>query len=247
MEREPVETGRLPPLRWLPSHHLLEHRGRSPDPSKTHPRHGALVADLGGNSVTHNGIQGRQRWRSGRSLGSTVAWCPALRWQTRRLEVVRRALPRNVPALVPRRVGGLLRLDLLQHGRQPLIVDDRARLHCLDLVEHLETERCSVELNREPPVRVVHHLHLLAPQATGQGRGIEDQHHPVVVQGQVTRDCALLPPGQDLVQIIGLRQWPMQVLGIRRVAAEARVVGGDEPGQPGVRRGHRGSPPAAAP
>lgn len=51
MEREPIETGRLPPFRRLPSHHLLEHRGRSPDPSKTHPRHGALVADLGGDSV----------------------------------------------------------------------------------------------------------------------------------------------------------------------------------------------------
>src|ERR1700747_365379 len=106
--------------------------------------------------------------------GSTAAWCAPLRRQTRRLEVVRRALPSNVPALVPRRVGGLLRLDLLQHGRQPLVVDDRARLHCLDLVEHLETERCSVELNREPAVRVVYHLHLLAPPATRPGRGLED-------------------------------------------------------------------------
>ena len=102
-------------------------------------------------SPLRNGIQGRLRWRSGRSRGSSVAWCPPLRRQTRRLEVVRRALPRKVPALVPRRVGGLLRLDLLQHGRQPLIVDDRARLHCLDLVEHLETEHRPVELNRKPP------------------------------------------------------------------------------------------------
>src|SRR5580704_963099 len=67
---------------------------------------------------------------------------------------------------------------------------------------------------------------------------------PVIVQGQVARQRALLPPGQDLVQIIGWRQRPMQVpcssqgqaLGIRRVAAETRVVGGDEPRQPGVRR-----------
>src|SRR6266852_9770535 len=34
----------------------------------------------------------------------------------------------------------------------------------------------------------------------------------------------------------------MQVLGIGRVTAEARVVGGDEPGQPCVRRGHRRYP-----
>ena len=78
-----------------------------------------------------------------------------------------------MPPLLPRRIGGLLRLDLLQHGRQPLVVDDRAGLHCLDLVEHLETERRSVELNREPPIRVVHYLHLLAYQATGQRRRIQ--------------------------------------------------------------------------
>ena len=86
-------------------------------------------------------------------------------------EVVRRSLPRNVPPLLTRRVGGLLRLDLLQHGRQPLVLDDRAGLHCLDLVEHLETERRSVELNREPSVRVIHYLHLLARQATASEVG----------------------------------------------------------------------------
>jgi hypothetical protein len=55
---------------------------------------------------------------------------------------------------------------LLQYGRQPLVVDDRAGLHCLDLVKHLEIERRSVELNRELPVWVIHYLHFLAHQAT---------------------------------------------------------------------------------
>src|ERR1700756_4138070 len=72
--------------------------------------------------------------------------------------------PPHRPPLLSRRISGLLRLYLLQHGRQPLVVDDRAGLHCLDLVEHLETEHCSVELNREPPVRVIHDLPLLAHQ-----------------------------------------------------------------------------------
>src|SRR5216684_3716081 len=120
-----------------------------------------------GNSVTSRTIRGAVAISppaSGRSRGSTVAGGPAFRRQTRRLEVVRRPLPRGVPALLMRRVGGLLRLDLLQYGRQPLVVDDRAGLHRLDLVEDLEIERRSVELNREPPVRVVHHLHLLARQ-----------------------------------------------------------------------------------
>src|ERR1700720_1314316 len=131
----------------------------------------------GGNSVTSRNTREAVAISppvSGRSRGSTVAWGPALRRQTRRLEVVRWSLPRNVPSLLPRRVGGLLRLDLLQHGRQPLVVDDCAGLHCLDLVEHFETERRSVELNREAAVRVVHHLHLLAHQAAGQRRGIID-------------------------------------------------------------------------
>jgi len=50
-----------------------------------------------------------------------VAWCTPLRRQTRRFEVVGRSPPRNVPALLPRRVGGLLRLDLLQYGASRLL------------------------------------------------------------------------------------------------------------------------------
>src|SRR5271155_88906 len=109
---------------------------------------------------------------SSRSVGSSVARRPPLRRQTRRLDVVRRSLPGNMPALLMRRVGGLMRLYLLEHGRQPFVVDDRIGLHGLDLVEHLETEGRSVELNREPAVRVVHHLHLLAHQITGERRRI---------------------------------------------------------------------------
>src|SRR4029077_17134136 len=130
----------------------------------------------------------------GRSRGGTVAGGPPLRRQTRRLEVVRRPLSRNVCSVLPRRISGLLRLDLLQHGRQLLVVDDRAGLHGLDLVEYLETERRPVELNGEPPVRVVDYFHLLARQATGQRRRVQQQHHAIVVQGQVARDRALLPP-----------------------------------------------------
>jgi hypothetical protein len=38
-----------------------------------------------------------------------------------RFAIVRRSLPRNVPPLLAPRVGGLLRVDLLQYGRQPLV------------------------------------------------------------------------------------------------------------------------------
>jgi hypothetical protein len=67
-----------------------------------------------------------------------VAWCSLLRRQTRRLEAVRRSLPGNVPALPMRRVGGLLRFQLLQDGRQSLVVEDRAGRYCLDLVKTLK-------------------------------------------------------------------------------------------------------------
>jgi hypothetical protein len=50
MDWEPIVTGRLPPLA-IAKHHFLKHRGRSPDTSKTHPGHGAMVAGLAdGNS-----------------------------------------------------------------------------------------------------------------------------------------------------------------------------------------------------
>ena len=52
---------------------------------------------------------------SGRSRGSTAARGPPLRRQTRRLEVVRRSMPRSVSALLPCRISGL-RLYLLQYG-----------------------------------------------------------------------------------------------------------------------------------
>jgi len=132
-----------------------------------------------------------------------MAWRSPLRRETRSFEVVRRSPPGRMAPLLMRRIGGLLCFDLLQHRRQPLVVDDRAWLRGPDLVEYLKIERRSVELDREPPVGVIHNLHLLAHQTAGQRRRVQEQHHAVVVQGQVARHCALLPPGQDLVQIIG--------------------------------------------
>jgi hypothetical protein len=53
MGREPIGTGRFPPAGGREATISSKHRGRSPDPSKTHPGHGAMVTVLaGGNSVT---------------------------------------------------------------------------------------------------------------------------------------------------------------------------------------------------
>src|SRR5262249_40032124 len=86
--------------------------------------------------------------------------------------------------------------------------------YCAEFANAITAERRSIELNREPPIRVVHYLDLLAHQATGQRRRVQQQHHPVVVQGQVARDRALPPPSQDLVQVIGLCQRSMQGKGL---------------------------------
>ena len=51
-------------LRRLPSHDLLKHRGRSPNPSKTHPRHGTMAVAWRAAIPLRNELQGRQRrWR----------------------------------------------------------------------------------------------------------------------------------------------------------------------------------------
>jgi hypothetical protein len=53
MGRERIGTGRFPPPGGREAIISFKHRGRSPDPSKTHPGHGAMVTVLaGGNSVT---------------------------------------------------------------------------------------------------------------------------------------------------------------------------------------------------
>ena len=78
-------------------------------------------------------------------------------------------------------------------------------------------------LNRKPAVGIVHDLDLFARQTAREGCRLQDQHHPVVMQGQVLRDGPFLPPGQDLVQIVPRGQLPVQVLGVRRFTAKARL------------------------
>ncbi len=125
---EPTETGRLPPLDGcqtsgsssigvdlrIPQKPILAISLPQRDGNRLGGRYFRYVTKYKGSSGDD---QLPIRYAaSGRSCGSTVAWCPPLRRQTRRLEVVRRSPPRNVPALLTRRIGGLLHLDLRQHG-----------------------------------------------------------------------------------------------------------------------------------
>jgi hypothetical protein len=45
-----------------------------------------------------------------------------------------------------------------------------------------------------------------------------------VLQGQVTGDRPLFAPGEDVGEVIAGRQWPMEVLQVARLLAEAVIV-----------------------
>jgi Rhodopirellula transposase DDE domain len=77
----------------------------------------------------------------------------------------------------------------------------------------------------------------------GQGRWIQKQHYPVVVQGQSVGDRPLLTPCQHFIEVVSRRQRPVQVLGIRRVEAKTGIVVGLDAGQCATRRYARGQRP----
>src|SRR4051794_28798405 len=74
----------------------------------------------------------------------------------------------------------------------------------LDLVEHPERQGDTVVPDSEAPVRVVHHLDRLACEPARQKRRVQHKHHPVIAQGEIAGELALLAPRQDLVKIVGL-------------------------------------------
>ena len=79
--REPIGTGRLPPLVGCRATIFVGIGVDLPIPKKTHPNYGAMVAGWRVAIPVRNGVQARQRRRSaldpvpasGRSRGSTVA------------------------------------------------------------------------------------------------------------------------------------------------------------------------------
>ena len=119
---------------------------------------------------------------------------------------------------------------------------DHVGVHRANFVKHLEAEGDAVELDRKTPVRIIHNVDFLAHQSARLRCRIQYEHHPVIMQGEVVRDRPLLPPGQNLVQIIRRCQLSVQILGIHWLAAKSGVVIGDDARQPCVRRRNRGNP-----
>jgi hypothetical protein len=62
------------------------------------------------------------------------------------------------------------------------------------------------------------------------------------LQGQAVGNRPLLAPGEDVCEIVAGRQWPMEVLGIVRLLAEASVVIGQETRQCFIAGGNRADP-----
>ena len=65
-------------------------------------------------------------------------------------------LPGRVAAALIGRVGLLMRLHHRKRRAQSFVLDDRAGLNGLDLVEYPERQRNTLGLNREAPVRIIH-------------------------------------------------------------------------------------------
>ena len=95
---------------------------------------------------------------------------PSLCRLARCFEVVRRPLPRRVIATTVRLVGVLVLLYHRQCRPKPLVLNDLAGFHGLDLVDLAERQRNPFELNREPAVRIVHNINRLSHQTTGKRR-----------------------------------------------------------------------------
>jgi hypothetical protein len=135
MDREPIGPDRLPPLGGLPSRHLRKLK-IPPQPR----RDGAGLAGWTSVMSLCNGIRGDQpsmrvpqgpepRQQRGKGPSPWTA-DPAPRGCSA-VAAAQRALAADAPA------GGLLRLYQLQHGRQPLVVDDRDGPPCMDLAAAL--------------------------------------------------------------------------------------------------------------
>ena len=111
-----------------------------------------------------------------------------------------------------------------QRRAEPLILDDCAGRHRLDLVEHPEWQGDTVVPDSKAPVRIIHHLDRPAGEPAREGRRVQQKHHLVIAQREIAGELALLAPRQDLVKIVGLAQGAVQIFRVRRCPAETLIV-----------------------
>jgi hypothetical protein len=86
----------------------------------------------------------------------------------------------------------------------------------------------------QPAIGMIDNAHTLADRCLGRFARLQDEQHLVVLQGQRSRQSALLLPGERVVEIVARAQPPVQILAVRRRFGKARVVVGDEGREEGV-------------
>src|SRR6516162_2911259 len=134
----------------------------------------------------------------------------------------------------------LLLADEGERGAEPFVLDNRALIDLLDLVEGSVGQLDTVVADRKPAIGVIDDGDPLADRRLGRLQNEEDL---VVLQGQRPRQRALLLPGKRVLEILARTQPPMQILAVRRRFGKARVVVSHEDREEGVaiRQSCRGS------
>src|SRR6266436_3356345 len=132
--------------------------------------------------------------------------------------------------------------DMRQDGAKVLVLDDGRLRNLPQLVEGDVGQVEPAVADRQPAVGIIDNGDALAAELAGDLVGLEQKHYFVVLQGQAVGNRALFTPGEDVGEVIAGRQWPMEVLGVARLLAEAGVVIGQGTRQQLVAGGDRIDP-----
>ena len=129
--------------------------------------------------------------------------------------------------------------DVREDGAEVLVLDDGGLRNLPQLVEGGVGQVEPTVADRQPAVGIIDDGDALAAELAGELVWLDQEHDLVVLQGQVIGNRPLLAPGEDIGEIVAGRQWPMEVLGVVRLLAEAGVVIGQKTRQQLVSGGDR--------
>lgn len=141
---------------------------------------------------------------------------------------------RSFPASQLRWQLGLHRAAHLQRLAEPLVLDDSALIHPCDPVEGAVGQGQALVADLNSAVREVIDDDLLPRQGARDLVGLEDEHHPVVLNRQRVGDGPFHALGEAAVEIVQRRERPVHILVVPGGLGEAAVVVGHEGREQGV-------------